>query len=91
MEVVTEPSEAFFACPQLSDLLSQQHDFSNEIVSQREELKPSVRGLDQSDSYALMHRVRPQVGMSSWTRQDPVESTSPPPSRLSFLLVMTDL
>ena len=54
-------------------------------------MKSSVRGLDQSDSYALRHRVRLQVGMSSWTRQDPVESTSPPPSRLSFLLVKTDL
>lgn len=37
MEVMTRPSKTFFACPQLSDLLSQQHDFSNEIVSQREE------------------------------------------------------
>ena len=37
MEVMTTPSKSFFACPQLSDLLSQQHDFSNEIVSQREE------------------------------------------------------
>lgn len=36
-EVKTKPSKTFFACPQLSDLLSQQHDFSNEIVSQREE------------------------------------------------------
>lgn len=37
MEVMTKPSKTFFACPQLSDLLSQQHDFSNEIVSQREQ------------------------------------------------------
>lgn len=37
MEVMTEPSKAFFACPPLSDPLSRQHDFSNEIVSQREE------------------------------------------------------
>jgi hypothetical protein len=36
-EVMTKQSRTFFACPQLSDLLSQQHDFSNEIVSQREE------------------------------------------------------
>lgn len=37
MEVMTKPSKTFFGCPQLSDLLSQQHDFSNEIVSQKEE------------------------------------------------------
>lgn len=36
-EVMTKPSETFFSCAQLSDLLSQQHDFSNEIVLQREE------------------------------------------------------
>lgn len=36
-EVMTKPSKTFSGCPQLSDLLSQQHDFSNEIVSQREE------------------------------------------------------
>lgn len=54
-------------------------------------MKSSVRGLDQSNPYALRHRVRLQVRMCSWTRQDPVESTSPPPSCFSFLLVMTDL
>lgn len=37
IEVMMKPSKTFFLCPQLSDLLSQQHDFSNEIVSQREE------------------------------------------------------
>lgn len=36
-KVMTKPSKTFFASSQLSDLLSQQHNFSNEIVSQREE------------------------------------------------------
>lgn len=44
MEVMTKPSKSFFACPQLSDLLHSS-DFSNEIVSQREEWN-QVSGLE---------------------------------------------
>jgi hypothetical protein len=44
----------------------------------------SVRGLDQSGSYALRHGVRLQVQMSLWTREGSVEST-PHPHQVSLL------